>query len=238
MINEKIFVLGGGGFSMEPENSLLDQYLLSLVEKKRPKICFIPTASADSEEYTARFQKGFNRFECETSAFSLFRPPSNDIESYLLEKDIFFVGGGNTKNLLCLWREWGVDKILKTALAKGKVLSGVSAGMICWYEQGLTDSFGNGSLAALDCLGFLQGSACPHYNGEFQRQSCFEGLIATKKMKNGIALDDSAGALYLNGELKEVVSSVQGSNGYLITEKQSQAEKHILKSRFLGKETL
>ena len=151
---EKIFVMGGGGFAMEPENLLLDKYLLSLANKECPKICFIGTASGDSQNYIDRFYESYRLLNCRSTHLSLFKPHTRDIESFILDQNIIHVGGGNTLNLLCLWKEWQLDKILSRVLKNGVILSGMSAGMICWFNQGLTDSKGIG-LEPLDCLGFL-----------------------------------------------------------------------------------
>lgn len=234
MRDQEYLVLGGGGFSMEPENQKLDKYLISMISKSKPKICFLPTASADSESYTERFYQAFNKLDCETSHLSLFKPHTRDMADFLLNQDVIYVGGGNTKNLLCLWKEWSLDKILKDASYEGVILAGISAGMICWFEQGLTDSFGDGTLEPLDCLGFLTGSACPHYDGEPERQNVYESLIATKQLKEGIALDDGAAAHYVNGELKRIVTSRKGARAYQIKWKDSQSHRHELNTRFLG----
>ncbi|TES55669.1 hypothetical protein E2L07_07035 [Halalkalibacterium halodurans] len=144
---KQIIALGGGGFSMEPENPLLDTYILDQCTKANPKICFIPTASGDSEHYITKFYDFFGKQDCQPSHLSLFRPPTRDLESYLLDKEILYVGGGNTKNLLILWKEWGLDSILRKAWKEGILLAGISAGSICWFEEGGTDSYGDGQIA-------------------------------------------------------------------------------------------
>ena len=126
----QIIAMGGGGFSMEPDNPLLDHYILKQAETANPKICFLPTASGDSEQYISRFYSFFNDQNCDPSHLSLFNPPSRDLESFVLEKDILYVGGGNTKNLLALWKEWGLDSILRKAWEEGVILAGLSAGAI------------------------------------------------------------------------------------------------------------
>jgi dipeptidase E len=130
-IKKKIFVMGGGGFAMEPENLLLDKYILSLPEKKNPSVCFLGTANGDSEEYRERFYNAYKTLECRPTHFSVFKPSTRDLTGFFSSQDIIHVGGGNTKNLLCLWKEWGIDKALWTALQNGTVLTGMSAGMIC-----------------------------------------------------------------------------------------------------------
>lgn len=109
MSPQQIIAVGGGGFSMEPENPLLDLYILKQTHKPRPNVCFLPTASGDAEGYISRFLDAFGPHGCEPSHLSLFRPPTSDLESFILEKDVIYVGGGNTKSMLALWREWGLD---------------------------------------------------------------------------------------------------------------------------------
>jgi peptidase E len=109
---KQIIALGGGGFSMEPDNLILDEYILDQSDKERPKVCFIPTASGDAEGYIDRFYESFNSLSCETAHLSLFEPPTEDLRTFILQQDILYVGGGNTKNLLALWEEWGLDKII------------------------------------------------------------------------------------------------------------------------------
>jgi dipeptidase E len=178
----QIIALGGGGFSMEPENTLLDTYILKHSGKENPKICFIPTASGDSEDYIQRFYSSFQNQNCRPSHLSLFRPPTRDLENFIMEKDIIYVGDGNTKNLLALWKEWGLDAILKKAWNQGILLAGISAGSICWFEEGVTDSYGEG-LEPLSCLGFLKGSNCPHYDGEADRRPAYHNLIREMKIR-------------------------------------------------------
>lgn len=132
----QIIALGGGGFSMEPDNPLLDLYILKQAKKAKPKICFIPTASGDSDNYISRYYNFFNQQDCKPSHLSLFEPLTRELESCILEKDIVYVGGGNTKNLLALWKEWGLDAILRKAWDEGVILAGLGAGSICWFEEG------------------------------------------------------------------------------------------------------
>ena len=109
----KIISMGGGGFSMEPDNPLLDEFALTKTNAKCPRVCFVGTASGDSDNYISRFYGAFSQFECRTAHLSLFRPPKKDLKSFIFSHDIIYVGGGNTKNLLVLWKEWGLSGILK-----------------------------------------------------------------------------------------------------------------------------
>ncbi len=228
----QVIALGGGGFSMEPENSLLDLYVLQQSGKINPKICFIPTASGDSDNYISRYYNFFNKQICIPSHLSLFKPQTRDLESFILENDIIYVGGGNTKNLLILWKEWGLDTILKRAWEQEIVLAGISAGSICWFEEGVTDSFGDG-LEPLTCLGFLKGSNCPHYDGELNRRPAYQNLVAKSKIKPGIATDDGVALHYIDQKLSEIVSSRPNAKAYKVYFNEEIKEVE-LKTKFLG----
>jgi dipeptidase E len=210
---KQIIAMGGGGFSMEPDNLALDQYISQQTGKDRPKVCFVPTASGDAELYVKNFYVAFVQLDAKPSFLSLFRPPP-DLEAFVMEKDIIYVGGGNTRNLMVLWREWGLDIILKKAYENGTILAGVSAGAICWFEQGVTDS--TGDLAAMDCLGFLPGSCNPHYDGEENRRPVYHRLLAEDAIKPGYAAEDSAALHFIDGKLHQVVSSVETATAYRV----------------------
>lgn len=213
---KQIIALGGGGFSMEPENPLLDQYILRQSKKEQPKICFIPTASGDSESYTQRFYDFFEQQECSPTHLSLFKPPATDLEAFILSQDILYVGGGNTKNLLALWKDWGLDGMIRKAWEQGTVLAGISAGSLCWFEEGITDSFGD-HLEPIHGLGFLEGSNCPHYDGEENRRPMYQEYIASKAIKGGIAADDGAALHYVGQELHRIVSSRSDAKAYRVS---------------------
>ncbi|ART75087.1 peptidase E [Sutcliffiella horikoshii] len=211
----QIIALGGGGFSMEPENPLLDEYILSQAKKDLPKVCFVPTASGDQSNYIERFHNAFNLLPCQPSHISLFEPEFNNLEKFVLEQDVIYVGGGNTRNMLLLWKEWGLDKVLKKAYEQGVILAGLSAGAICWFEEGLTDPL-NAPLYKLDCLGFLKGSNCPHYDGENKRKPSYHKLILEAQMKEGYAVDDGAALHFVNEILSKSVSSRPKAKSYFI----------------------
>ncbi|WP_181351306.1 Type 1 glutamine amidotransferase-like domain-containing protein [Thalassobacillus sp. CUG 92003] len=228
----QIVAFGGGGFSMEPENPLLDSYILNQSDKTTPKICFIPTASVDSDNYISRFYDFFEKHQCHPSHLSLFKPPTRDLESFLLEKDIIYVGGGNTKNLLVLWKEWGIDSILNKAWEQGVVLAGISAGSICWFEEGVTDSFGD-KLEPIKCLGFLKGSNCPHYDGEANRRASYQELVAKGKIDSGFATDDGVALHYIDQELSKIVSYRPNARAYKVYEDKTVKEVEM-ETEFLG----
>ena len=228
--------MGGGGFSMEPDNLLLDDYVLKQTGKDRPKVCFVPTASGDSLDYIKRFLTSFRELNCETSYLSVYKAPLGDLRKYVLEKDVIYVGGGNTRNLLALWKEWGLDQIFKEAYEAGVVLAGISAGSICWFEEGITDSI-PGALTPLKCLGFLKGSNCPHFDGEAERRPAFYQMLKDGKISSGLAADDGAAFHFEDGTLASVVSSRPNAKGYKL--EWNAAEKKViemaLETKFLGK---
>ncbi|WP_230932778.1 peptidase E [Priestia sp. TSO9] len=230
----QIIAMGGGGFSMEPDNLLLDQYILSQAHIDVPKTCFIPTASGDADNYIERFYEAFEELVCTPSHLSLFSPNFIDLKAYVLQHDILYVGGGNTrKNMLSLWKEWGLDTILKKAYEKGVILAGISAGSICWFEEGVTDSMNN-KLSKIDCLGFLTGSNCPHYDGESNRRPSYRELIASGETKEGYAVDDGVALHFKNEKLSASVSSRPTAKAYAVGRKEEEVVERELPVTYLG----
>src|SRR2546427_7581377 len=205
--------MGGGSFSVEPEESLLDAYVLDLSGKPRPRICFVPTASGDSSVYITKFYEAFGDRAAATH-LGLFGRPRTDVGAVLTSQDIIYVGGGNTANMLAVWRVHGVDRMLREAWERGVILTGVSAGMICWFEAGVTDSFG--PLAALrDGLGLLSGSACPHYDGETDRRPTYQSLVGAG-FPEGYAADDGAALHFVGTALETCVAGWPGARVYRV----------------------
>jgi dipeptidase E len=226
--------MGGGGFSMEPDNLLLDRYVLSTAAMPRPKICFVGTASGDAQSYLDKFYAAFGTLPCDPTHLSLFKPPSADLRSFVFDQDVLYVGGGNTRALLVLWREWGLDAILREAWQSGVVMAGISAGSICWFQQGLSDSVIPGRLAPLDCTGLLPGSNCPHYDGEIDRRPSYHRFMRERKIGSGYAADDGAALHFIGQELKCVVSSRLAAKGYSVRLVGSEVEEVPLETVWLG----
>ena len=215
-VRKQIVALGGGGFSMEPDVPWLDDYTLGLTGVSRPRVCFIPTASGDAQGYIDRFYSAFPERRAEASHLSLFQRDQTDLREFLLRQHVIYVGGGNTANMLAVWRLHGVDGILKDAWKRGVILTGLSAGMICWFECGVTDSFG--PLAALgDGLGLLPGSACPHFDGESQRRPAYHRMIAEGHLADGVAADDGVALHYVGTKLIAAISSRAGRGAYRVS---------------------
>lgn len=234
---QQIIGMGGGGFTMEPDNLLLDEYVLSQTPAPNPKICFLPTAGADSAQYIQDFHQAFARFQCRPDHLSLFQVPTRDLESFVLDHDAIYVGGGNTFNMLVLWRAWGLDKILRKAYEASVVLAGLSAGSVCWFEQCVTDSFtpaGGADLAPLDCLGFLPGSHCPHYHGQPTRRPEYHRLVASGELGDGWAADDGAALHFIDGELSSIVSSRPEALAYRVERRGEGVVERVAEVRYLG----
>lgn len=227
--------IGGGGFSIEPESLMLDEFLLSLARSATPRVCFIPTASGDNPDYVARFYRAFSSLDCRPSDLQLFDRAIGDLEACVLEQDVVYVGGGNTANLLAVWRAQGLDQILAQAWTAGTVLAGISAGMNCWFEESLTDSFGRDLAPLSDGLGLLPGSACPHYDGEELRRPAYHRLIESGKLSAGWAADDGAALVFSGTALAEVVSTRPDAAGYRVERSVSGVSEQRLAARYLGR---
>jgi dipeptidase E len=201
-------ILGMGGY---PDDALLE-HALALAPGRR--VLYVPTAN---REDTGPVVLWYDRLrERGTMTHLNFFPwPPRDLRELTLAHDVILVGGGSTANALAVWRVHGFDEILREAWQQGILLTGWSAGMICWFEHGVTDSFGP-QLAAMDCLGFLPGSACPHYDGEERRRPVYTQLVADG-LAAGIAADDDVGVHFVGTELREVVTSRAGATAYRVT---------------------
>jgi dipeptidase E len=232
-IPKQIIAMGGGGFSMEPENPSLDKYILGLSKKEKPKICFLPTASGDSDRYTVRFYSAFMQQPCTPFHLSLFNPHTADIKSFVLEQDIIYVGGGNTKNLITIWKEWGLDNILKEAWESGVILCGLSAGSLCWYEEGLTDSI-PGQISVLKCIGLLKGSHSPHYSQEPERRPAYHRFLSAGLISPGYAADDGVGLHYIEDKLEKIVSSRPHAKAYRLEKVGETVKETPLQPTYLG----
>lgn len=227
----QIIAMGGGGFSVEPDNPVLERYVVRQADSAKPKVCFLGTATGDAVRYIADFYRAFAQFNCQRSHLPLFeRTP--DIRSLLLEQDVIYVGGGNTKSMLAVWKEWGIDIVLKEAWERGVILAGVSAGAICWFEQGLTDSFAD-QLVVLDCLGFLKGSCCPHYDGEAERRPSYHDLLSQNLIRPGYALDDGTAIHFVGGEIHRVIVSRPQARAYRVGLSNRGVEEEALRSEVL-----
>ena len=214
----QIVALGGGGFSMEKDSSLLDDYILSLTSTERPRVCFLPTASGDADHYVVRFYRRFSA-HCDASHVSLFRRDQgvggveDDLATHLLAQDLIYVGGGNVVSMLGAWRAHGLDSVLRRAWRRGIVLCGPSAGSLCWFAESL--SAFHGAPRRVRGLGLLPYSNCVHYDAEPARRAEYHRFVAAG-MRPGFAADDGV-ALHFRGTLLErAVSSRREGRAYRV----------------------
>lgn len=198
-----LFAMGGGGFTGPKGGpSPMFKYILSHTGKKHPKVCLIPTATGDKRDTVTDFVYGMNRLQAHGNFLSLYSVPTPDLEDWIMDFDAVYVSGGNTLNLLALWKAWKLDQALKKAWQQGVVLFGGSAGAICWFEQGNSDFIAD-QFNPLDGLGWLPGSVCPHYGEEKGRRASYQGMVKEGRLKNGYGLSDRGVLHYVDGKLHE-----------------------------------
>jgi len=227
----RIVALGGGGFS-DSSDPRLDEYVLGLTGRDRPRICFVPTASGDSDPYVVRFFDAFAR-RAEATWLPLFQRRDPDLRRVILDQDVVYVGGGSTANLLAAWRAHGLDAVLREAWQSGVVLAGISAGAICWFSHGVTDSFGAGLAPLEDGLGLLEGSFCPHYDAEALRRPRYRQLVADG-LPGGWACDDGAALVFEGNELREAITARPDAGAYRVRLVAGSVEEVTLPTRPLG----
>ena len=215
-----IVAIGGGGFGRNPNKPVIEDYILNLADSKKPTITFFPTASAEDSNYIVNFYTAFSKLNCKAQHISLFKK-TPELKSIIDESDVIYVGGGNTKSMLAVFREWNLDKLIIDAYNKGKILAGVSAGAICWFEKGITDSWSNG-LRVLDCMSILDGVCCPHYDGEANRRPSVEKFLKSKEIDSCLCIEDGAALHYENESIKTAVSFYNDKNAYLVQCKENQ----------------
>jgi peptidase E len=233
---KRILALGGGGFLMENRHSPVDQYIVALTAKLRPRVCFVSTPSGDLPETIDRFYEAYGSLECEPCHLAFFRNPMPGalalagIEDTLLGMDAIFVGGGNTKSALGVWQEWGLRSIFQRALAAGVLLSGMSAGAICWFEGGLTDSIWGAGFQPIRGLGFLAGACGVHYHSEALRRERLHENVEARVFYEAIGIDDYAAVLYEDGRIVRVVNWRRGATAYRVAYRDGRIVEEALGS--------
>jgi peptidase E len=223
-------LIAGGGFG-----EVFIRYLASLTGKERPRLCYLPTASADSERSIIRWYQNcapLNVIPYVQESFVSSYRMKESFEEILLSMDGIVVSGGNTLNQQAIWKIHGIDVVLRKAWNRGIVLGGASAGSLCWFEEGTTDSRPK-ELTKIDCLGFLRGSHCPHYDGEEERRPLYQSLIRSGKLKPGYACDNDAGIYFEGEEVKRVVHSREGAKVYYVSFVGGQIREEVLKSELI-----
>ena len=205
-------IIAIGGVPSDPDNALLDRYVLAQARRTNPAVCFIATASGDAASNIERFYARFATLRCRPTHLPLFgRTP--DLNALLPAQDVIYVWGGNTKSMLAVWREWELPRLLRKAWTSGTVLAGISAGAICWFEACITDSWA-GRYAGLPALGFLPGTCCAHYDGGTERRDALHRLVASREVPKAVAVDIGAAAHFVGRKLVRVVSAQASGGAY------------------------
>ncbi|HXW59186.1 MAG TPA: peptidase E [Solirubrobacteraceae bacterium] len=232
----QIVALGGGGFSMERDSSLLDDYVLSLTAAPRPRVCFLPTASGDADHYVVRFYRRFAPI-CDASHVSLFRREQgtggveDDLERHLLAQDLIYVGGGNVVSMLGAWRAHGLDGVLRKAWRDGVVLCGPSAGSLCWFREAL--SAFHGAPRSVRGLGLLPYSNCVHYDAEPERRLEYHRFVGDG-MRPGFAAEDGVALHFYRTRLHAVVTSRPDGGAFEVKPTEQGVVETRLDARYLG----
>ena len=217
---KQIIAIGGGGFGREIKDLKIEKYIVDQCANKNPSICFIPTATGDDTTYIENFYKTFDSLGCKTSHLDFFKRTIK-LKEHIDDQDIIFVGGGNTKSMLAVWKDWGLDNILKNAYENGTIMSGVSAGAICWFEKGITDSWKDHQ-SILPCLSFVKGVCCPHYDEEPERIPYVKEILQEKKINKCIAIEGFCALHLINDEPRYSINFGKENKSYEVTHKNSK----------------
>ena len=212
---KQVIAIGGGGFGRNPSDRKIEQYIVNQQNKVNPNVCFIPTATGDNDAYKVNFYDVFTKLNCNPTHIDFFKRTIN-LEEHIKQQDIIFVGGGNTKSMLAVWKDWGLDLLLKDAYERGVIMCGVSAGAICWFEKGITDSWAD-DLAILDCLGFVEGICCPHYDEEPARRPYVKKQLEQSIFKECIGIEGNAALHLIDGKPFKSVNFGKNKNSYIVT---------------------
>jgi len=233
MAVRQIVAFGGGGFSMESGNPLLDDYVLRLCRRDRPRVCFLPSASGDADHYVVRFYRAFPADRCDASHVSLFRREQGpgDLRDHILAQDLVYVGGGSVVSLLGVWGAHGIDAIMREAWEAGVILCGLSAGSLCWFAEAVTGF--HGSPRRIDGLGLLPYSNCVHYEPGSERGTAY-GRFLLDGMRCGYAAQDGAALHFVGAELSCVVASRPAALGYRLDAIGGRVVETRLATAYLG----
>ena len=229
-----IFAMGGGGFTMEPANPLLDDFVLSLADAREPRILFLPTASGDTNSQINAFKERFTGRNCVAEHLALFRlrETRRPLRELVAEQDILYVGGGSMRNLLAIWRAHELDTLLVQAWERGTVLAGLSAGAMCWFQWGITRS--SGAPEALEGLGLLDGSLTVHADGDPERLPVWLASLRDGTVPGGWALDDGVGLLFHGHTLDRIVSSRPGTEALRVDAIAGELVRRRIQPELLG----
>ena len=226
-MTKQIICIGGGGFGRNPKQRVIEKYILEQSNVDTPNILFIPTASAEDKPYIVNFYSCFSGLNCSPSHISFFgRTPR--LEGIINKADVIYIGGGNTKSMLAVWKEWKLEKLITKAYNRGVVLSGVSAGAICWFDKGITDSWAS-NLNVIDCMGILSGSCCPHYNSEKDRRPSVHKFIKEDKLSSVYALEDGAAIHFKDDKPYKNISFIDDAKVFIVEKDIAEIKENVQK---------
>ena len=214
-MDKQIIAIGGGGFGRNPGDGVIEQYILDQTGKEKPNICFIPTATGDNEAYKVNYYSTFSKLDCIPIHLDFFKR-TPDLEQLIPQQDAIFVGGGNTKSMLAVWKDWNLDKLLKDAYEKGVVMSGVSAGANCWFERAVVDSWEE-DLRVIDCMGFVKGNCCPHYDEEPQRRPAVKKFLEDGIVDSCYSIEGNCALHIKNDDEYLSVDFGKEKNAYIVS---------------------
>ena len=214
-MDRHIIAIGGGGFGRNPGDGVIEQYILDQTGKEKPNICFIPTATGDNEAYKVNYYSTFSKLDCNPIHLDFFKR-TPDLEQLIPQQDAIFVGGGNTKSMLAVWKDWNLDKLLKEAYEKGVVMSGVSAGANCWFERAVVDSWEE-DLRVIDCMGFIKGICCPHYDEEPQRRPAVKTFLVDGIIDSCYSVEGNCALHIKNDDEYLSVDFGKEKNAYIVS---------------------
>lgn len=240
---KRVLAIGGGGFLMEEGPSPIDAEVLRLTGKARPRICFVSTPSGDLPEHIDKFYSTFSVLPCEPSHLAFFRQsargsvPLAGLRDHLLAQDVIYVGGGNTRSALAVWREWHVGDAFAQAYAEGTLLAGMSAGAMCWFEAALTDSFWAAGYQPLPGLGLLPGGCAVHYHSDPERSARLHAALKASAVPPSLCIDDFAAVLFENERPKVVFSWAPNASAYEVSFSEGRVVESALPVTPLAGET-
>lgn len=229
-MNKQLLIYGSGRLTLP-----FLKYTAMLTEKKTPNMCFIPTASGDDEDYINSWYEVCSSLDVTPHVLRVWISSYSQKETYeelIQNMDAIIVGGGNTLNMLAIWKAQGIDTLLKKEYEKGVVMGGGSAGSLCWFNGGTTDSK-PAALSIVEGMRFINQSHCPHYNSEKSRRPLYHNNILNGALSDGYACDDRAAIHFLNGEMKQAVSLDKENHSYYVYQKNGEIIEERLASKII-----
>ena len=226
----KILIAGGG------YGTAFIRYMAQLTGKPRPKLLYLPTANGDAPTGVINWYRACAPLNVEPSHQNSFIASTQQARSWeevFLSVDGIVCSGGNTLNQQAIWKAQGIDVILRQAWDRGIVLGGASAGSLCWFEEGTTDSRPQ-ELTTVECLGFIKGSHCPHYDAEPMRRPLYLKLIESGQMKPGYACDNDAGIYFEDNTVKRVVATRVGAKVYYVTAEGGKVTERVMEPEMIS----